>query len=52
MVLYPRQMMNAMNRMKMVNMGQPELKQASIEKADNKSLFFAFHYYTPQAYIR
>ena len=34
--------MNAMNRMKMVNMRQPDLKQASIEKADNKSLFFAF----------
>ena len=43
--------MNAMNRMKMVNMGQPDWNQASIEKADNKSLFFAFHYYSLQAYI-
>ena len=43
--------MNAMNRMKMVNMRQPDLKQASIEKADDKSLFFAVHYYSLQAYI-
>lgn len=43
--------MSAMNRMKMVNMRQPDLKQASIEKADDKSLFFAFHYYSLQAYI-
>lgn len=34
--------MNAMNRMKIVTMRQPDLKQASIEKADNKCLFFCF----------
>lgn len=43
--------MNVMNRRKMVKMRQPDLKQASIDKADNKSLFFAFHYYSLQAYI-
>lgn len=32
--------MKATNRMKMVDMSQPDLKQASIQKADNKSLFF------------
>ena len=39
--------MKATNKMTMVNMSQPDLKQASIEKADNKSLFFAFCYYSP-----
>lgn len=34
--------MNAMNRRKMVKMRQPDLKQASIDKADNKSLVFCF----------